>query len=471
MKFLSLILFFILFACTKEEFNQSTKTETSASNAIVVNVEERCTNFTPPPIDILLLIDNSRSINLILTTFKTALSNIVKAATGFHDFRIYIAPLVPKENEAEIDKKQFQLITNSPINLPITTKIVGLNDVKIPGEFYDLDAEQGISRSIALLKTNSKISSGSNLLNIFREKAYSMVILLSNGDDRTFKQDAYGNLIDDGTFNQLKNELLGIKTSLNSLSLRFLTVVNHTSCGASVPRPGEFYKQMSRSIYNAQNLTDSNGTTEDSYDMCSNSLETVFEEISKTVENFKRGHIYNKWPLGENLDFDPSKLVVVKKISGAQVPRDDNNGFKFIEQFQSNVNIREIPPVEPNIPAELYSGYFLELSGNGKVAYPDCLVVRKEDFDKFYGYIVLNDEPNPETLKIVINGKEIPQSDSNGWKFIGFQESVNTLVKSREDLSSITPGIFKTGYVIKLFGNAVYSDGAKVEVHFKGAPL
>jgi hypothetical protein len=477
MKLLILFLFLAsLTSCTKEEFNQSTKNEDQNAEPIRVVVEELCTGFTPPPVDILLLVDNTTSVNLIGPVFKESIRKIVQAASGFNDYRIYIAPLVPEQvsgGQSELAKKEYQLVTNSPSRLPITAQVRGIDDLVVPQATNRITTEKGMSRAIDLLKVNSRISSGSNLLNIFRDNAFTMVILVSNGDDRLITVDNVNNEIVGGQFNDIKNEFLGIKSTLNLLTMRFLTVVNHSQCGASVKRPGEYYKQMSKSIFNNQGLNAnlSNGTSTDSYDLCSGDFESIFGSIAEAVENLKRGHIYDRWPISNQLDFDPEKLVIVKKSTGESISRSSTNGFEFIDQPLTNVNIREFPPIEPNAPGEFYSGYFVDLNGSGKVSFPDCLVVRKEDFTKYYGYIVLQDKPNPDTLKVVINGQELANSDQNGWQYIGFQESVNILVKSNTDLSSITPGIFQSGYVIKLFGNAVYEDGAKVEVFFKGAPL
>src|SRR5690606_25165115 len=104
--------------------------------------------------------------------------------------------------------------------------------------------------------------------------------------------------------------------------------VNHTNCGTVVRDPGDRYMAMSRQIQSAQGINDNSG---DSYNLCSNNLETIFTGIARAIEKFKVGHVYNYWPLGPVLDFDPNKLSIKKKISGQTlVNGDSSNGFTVV---------------------------------------------------------------------------------------------------------------------------------------------
>ncbi|MCB9091878.1 MAG: hypothetical protein H6621_02885 [Halobacteriovoraceae bacterium] len=470
MKRILFALFLMLFACTKDEFTKTTKSGSGSSKPIKKSIEEKCSNFSPPPVDILLLLDNSSSTNFLQVNLKEAITSIANAASDFFDYRIYIAPLIPYTVETEDVKRSYQVITNVPSNLPISVHQVGINQLQGPPK-VNYNGEKGFARAYDMLYANSEVG-GQLPYPLFRNKAYTMVILISNGDDNDlWFTDNQGNKSDGGSFEGNKAKLLNLKSQMNAHNLRFITVVNHSTCGSTVRDPGERYKAMSNQIYIAQPITDDKTSTPDSYDLCKESFGDIFVNIAETIKQFNRGHIYKYWPLGDKLDFDPDKLIVKKKISGETLKRDDaSQGYTFLPDF-TTLNIREYPPVSSGIPAENYTGYFIELHNSAKVTYPECLIVTKEDFTKYYGYITIEDEPLENSIQVVINDKEIPQDKTNGWEYIGYKESVNLLVKSPANPASANPGIFRTGYVIKLNGSAIYTDGTKATVYYKGAPL
>ena len=56
----------------------------------------------------------------------------------------------------------------------------------------------------------------------------------------------------------------------------------------------------------------------------------------------------------------------------------------------------------------------------------------------------------------------VPVYLANGWEFIGFRTSQNIRVAP-----TASPGEFKTGYVLKLNGSAIYQSGQSITVDFK----
>ncbi len=468
-----LLLLFIIFACTKPPVGPVTTGPSIETPAIKVELTERCSNFTPTPVDILFVVDNSGSVPFIKADIVSAVKKIARAAGQFFDYRIYVVPLIPREGETHFVRRQYQLIQNKPSGVPLSASIISPEQISIPS-LLNRSAEHGFARVVDIIKSNSKIREPL-LDNIFRDKAFTMAIMLSNGDDNDFSSvDSQGNVLDNKFDTHLTN-FKNLKNSLEMKQFRFLSVVNHTKCGSTVFNPGQRYKTMSNQIYASQQILDSNNQSiPDSYDLCSADFDKIFDSVATTISNLKNGHTYKFWPLGESDDFDPSKLIVKKRITGEVLIQGNlSSGYTVLPNKETNFDIidRSVHANLQIVPAERYNGHFIELHGSGRVTYPDCLVVRKEDFDKFFGFVVWGDEfsePDPATLKLFIDGQEI---NENLWEYQGHQASVNLLVKSKTDLSAFTPGIFETGFTIKLKEGAVHSDGAKIEVRYKARKI
>ncbi len=472
MKYLGLIL--ILFACTKVPVGPVTTGPSQDIPEVKVEVREQCSNFTPTPVDILMLVDNSGSVPFLKADLANAVRKIAKAAGQFFNYRIYIAPLIAPPGETIEQRRQYQLIQNSPTGSQLSAQVITPDQISI-ANLRNVPRELGFRRARDMIKANSFIERPF-LDNVFRKEAYQMTILISNGDDDDYDFiDMFGNKKDRNSFATRLSELQTLKASLSLKQMRFITVVNHNKCGTTVREPGLRYKAMSAHIYSGQQINDSNvSLTPDSYNLCGSNLDNVFDRLAETVKNFKKGHTYKFWPLGQSSDFDPEKLVVRKKISGETLQKDNTfSGFTVLPNFTPGLDIidRSVHPSTQAVPAENYSGFFVELHGAGRVTYPDCLIVRKEDFDKFFGFVVWGEgfsEPDLSTLKVFINGQEIAKSL---WEYMGHQESVNVLVQGASNLSAATPGIFKTGFTIRLKQGAVHSDGDKVEVRYKAKTL
>jgi len=478
MKYLGLIL--LLFACTNVPVGPVTTGPSQDIPEVKVEVQEQCSNFTPTPVDILMLVDNSGSVPFLKADLTSAVRKIAKAAGEFFNYRIYIAPLIAPSGETTEMRRQYQLIQNSPTGSQLSAQVITPDQISI-SNLRNVSRELGFRRAVEMIKANSFVERPF-LDNVFRKDAYQMTILISNGDDDDFDFiDMFGNKKDRNSFATRLSELQTLKSTFSLKQMRFITVVNHSQCGTTVREPGVRYKAMSAHIYSGQQINDSNvSVTPDSYNLCGSNLDSIFEKLAETVSNFKKGHTYQFWPLGLDRDFDPDKLVVRKKVSGETLTKDNLfSGYTIVPNFLTaaqnptslDIIDRRVHPSTEAVAPEIYTGYFLELHGAGRVTYPDCLIVRKEDFDKFYGFVVWGEgfsEPDLSTLKLFINGNEV---DSSLWSYMGHQSAVNVLVQSTTNLSAATPGIFKSGFTIRLKEGAVHSDGDKVEVRYKAKTL
>lgn len=474
---LAVLIFVLIFSsCTKEDFTRTTVSTEEKVEPVKFEEVSGCSSYSPPPLDILILYDNSTSLYFFKRNVKSAIRELVAKIGNFKDFNICIAPLVYQGDPSKEFKCQNYVTTSGNVPLSLADVHVGANGVIIDGVTTNVYIEKGFERVYQFVK-NNKVSAPV-VSPVFRDNAVTVAIVVSNGDDTDVCRDSWGNVSECGKINHWSSQIMSLKTELSLKQIRYFSVINSgavSTCSGTSRYSGERYKLLSKIIYNSQGLSTDNRSSADSYDLCTVDLNVIFSQIASSIDQYKVGHIYNSWPVGNMTGKDPAKLKVWKGINKTPLTLGDiNNGFVY-DPSTGSKNIREFPAVSSISPAENAVGPFINLFGSAKVTYPECLYIKKEDFTKYYGYIVLPDEPDLNHLKVIIDGKEIAQDNTNGWGYMGFKPSVYLLVKSPQDLSPgpIPPEgatkYFKSGYVIKLFGSAVYTDGAKIEVLYKKA--
>ncbi len=108
----------------------------------------------------------------------------------------------------------------------------------------------------------------------------------------------------------------------------------------------------------------------------------------------------------------------------------------------------------------------IQLHGDAKVSYPECIIAKTRTPTEYFGYAVLPREPQLGTVKIEINGSPVPNGGANGWSYEGYLVNKNVKVPGPENVS-IEPPMMKTGYFIKLNGTSIISNGDQVEVFYK----
>ena len=133
----------------------------------------------------------------------------------------------------------------------------------------------------------------------------------------------------------------------------------------------------------------------------------------------------------------------------------------------------DIPTREFPTPAgERFTGHVIELFGNGRVTFPECLVVRTQAPADFFGFLSMNREPDLSSIQLTIDGTVIPQSTTNGWEYIGFRQAQNIKVLSRTQPNQPgLPPIEQSGYFIRLHGNAIFTNGSNANLVFRPATL
>ena len=217
----------------------------------------------------------------------------------------------------------------------------------------------------------------------------------------------------------------------------------------------------------------------DSYDLCDQKPKDFFRQIVNDMNQFRISFKYQYWPLGDMTNIDPKQLKVFHSTTGKEIP---NSSYQYIPETDSR-NILLPVPTNGQEASEVVSGPFIKLLTADLVQWPECLLVQKSAFPKFYGHFVLKDQPRLDSIVIYKQGKKMAQLSTasaineSGWRYEGFRESQLLLIASPVDRSipnfsaAELDTYRRAGYVITLYGDAVYTDGEKLEVYFKKAPI
>ena len=187
--------------------------------------------------------------------------------------------------------------------------------------------------------------------------------------------------------------------------------------------------------------------------------------VNESIHHELVGHKYDHWKISSASEADiQTDDIVVTKVSpnGAEVniPAGGPNGFEYLG-YKSGINTR----YEPD-EGEPVSGLVIKLNGSAKLSYPDCIKAKTRTPTEYFGFVALPREPQVGTIKIEINGKTLASSSENGWTYLGYRDSKNIKVGGPENVAT-TPGLFKSGYFIKMHGSAVFSNGDKINVYYK----
>lgn len=489
------ILFIYAVACSKQEFAANKNKDAYSTSPITQDSVTLYSNSTliKPPVDFLILWDNSGSMNYIPEGQKQVLQETIKNVSSRFDYHILVAPLIMVDSTS---LAYSTLVVTDPTSISgnataILKDVSHINDSftglpSAPGSF-----ENGLTRVNSLLTNNQ----GNG---IFRKGAYTIVVIMSNGDDTSWIINGdNGPSLRKAFLDQKKAELKSIKENqLYSLMFRVMTLVPHSpdlssdpswknqpdSYKAAYPNlcPGSgnkeanfLYKDVSSYFY-ALSPYKNAPTSTDSYDICTSSYENLYRGINDAIQDVLIKHKYNYWPVASANTEDSinvSKIRVWKGIFGGtetELSQGSVDGFEWFGCSSTPRPTRYSPSI-----GEYYAGCMLKLNGAAEVIYPYYLKVVTEKPAEYYGYIQLSSSPMIGTIKVEINGAVIPElatngwqlkSATNGWQLIGYRASQNIKVVSTSNLSEAYPASYKSGYFLKLYGSAVYSNGATVKV-------
>jgi|GEM_PF-591492 len=496
----------LLASCSDPQFGSSRGQLQEQTPGLKTSSSSMCSDFTlvRPQVDLLFLWDNSSSSVFINNKTKNALNSIVNKVSQRFDYHIMLAPLLSTgsvNSDAKLVTYDTAGLNSSAMNMRIN-RSQAANALNFPSASGNLEA--GLERSRQILASN--ISNG-----VFRQGAYTIVVLMSTEDDNSYVS---GNYISSSQrrdyVDEKVHQLLCLRgnyngsygsncsgPSLNSSMMRFISIVANNSNRCSQngvvqnANAGVAYEMASSFIYSQgytnsnPNHFDQNGARTqnrgsesyplyDSTDICNGDYNGIFDGVNSVIQDRVIAHKYRYWPVaGPVADVD-SNTIEVKSSNGQQLfhlppsathPNDD--GFKYIGNTTRNTRY------QPS-PGEPHTGHLIELYGNARVTYPECLKVSFTQNEEYYGHVHLTGRPLESSIELKINGVNIPMcssasSCSNGYVFL------NTPSTSTRNIKIVSPSDHspdienpdtRTGYFLKLFGNAVYSNGDNVNVNW-----
>ncbi|WP_412471967.1 hypothetical protein [Halobacteriovorax sp. RT-1-4] len=528
-KILLVLTLLFMASCAKEEFATRKNSDSFGTDPTQTVNSEMCSKFTyiRPPVDLLFVWDNSRSTSFISSQTKTALNNVVNNIADRFDYQVLMAPLIGSGNNetyffsrSGINPSGVTTISRYAASNVISnfsgatgTEEAGLTRIRDLVKLNQLNGalRKGAHTIIVIMSNeddNSWVPSGSGVSG--RHPIGERYMKGISHDLLCMRGNYNGSLYDQSVFSNEEKAMFGITRTtyatfnrtcsnvgnyeLDSSMMRFISLapsVQPSSYNCPQISKGElnyYYHKASDLIYNQpySNITGSNPYPfprssnsyngfgyNDNINVCTQSnFNNIFDHVNNSIVDAILKHKYNYWKVAEpGALIDTSSLIITKYVRGSSqagtpILEGMSNGYTYIGE-RGNFATRYSPSV-----GEEHSGHIIRLNGNAIVEYPECLVVSYQTPQNFYGYVKLNSKPVESSITLKINGQTINKSSTNGWQLMksgsnpAYYSNFNIKVTSPTDDTPATPVMNETGYFLKLYGNAVYSDGANVEVNF-----
>lgn len=466
-KFLSLALLFTLISCGKEQFGSTPASESSSTSGVQVyeNLSCAASTLVKPPVDIVYVVDNSTSTNYIQSNIKSAIQQTVNSVSTQFDYRIIGTPLISS------DTNDLQVLASSPTSIPSafsSKKIISSSEFNFFMNTVPTVQEQGFLRVKNFV--NAHISSG-----LLRQQAHTIIILVSNGYDTDTTTTTGGAVIPQtsgSAFSSYKTSFFGFKAALTAKQVRFMSVVSHQSASSCsiTANPGATYKEMSRLMYINSNASD-NGSYNDSYDLCNNGFSSLFTGVNSSIQQVLQPHKYNRWPVTFTSGSLNTGDIEVYKVSGSTRTL-LNSGSQWSLITNSSCGSPCNTRIEPTVGEPTSAPNIIEFNGTSNyITYPDCVVVKGRDYVEYFGYIVINREPDlTKSVAVTINGSQLSSAD---WTYVGYKGSASPgfNIKVPYNGSPDTPAVYRSGYMFQIKNNKYYKSGDSVEVYYQPAGI
>lgn len=466
MKSLLLVSSLLLFAsCGKEQFGTATQQSSDTLKSRESYDFSFQTNKTllVPKVDILYVVDNSRSTYHMQDSLKTSVANTVQKISGSFDYRVISTPLI---SDSLTD---YYVYTNSTDALPSTSNIVPTTNALLNPIFNNPQdgIEKGLARTISFMDHHE--TSG-----LLRKGAYHLVILVSNGRDEeveitvnTAGKTELATVSENGQqvtlFSKRLTSFTQLKNRLESLQLRLFSVTASSVCQENWRSSVKSYQDMSRSLYALSGATDS--SSQDVYDLCGSGFTSLFEGVNRSIQKQLVPHQYRYIPITfaeNNQEVDIDAIRVTKISNGVATQLVKNTDWKY-EYYSSPTSkpTRE----EPSVGEYVTGHHFIKLTQ--LLTYPDEIRVTSTSLIEYFQYVVIPKAAKDDGMIVVrVNGQEIPKSAIS---YEGFK--ANTNIKVVVNGSSSSP-VLKTGYFIKITNPTYYfKSGDSVDVSYNPAPL
>ena len=447
---------FLLNTCGEDQFGAIRNQGSETARARTSFTQPRCSNFTlvKPAVDFLFVWDNSSSQFFLSPESKTALNNMVTKVSNQFDFRILMAPM--------LGSGQKYYLANSIISAPSDLNRVYSElaaDTLNNFSTNDASTEAGVQKSIDLIKAYKGT--------FFRDHAYLIVVLMSNEDDDSWQTG--GSTYEQFTGNSPEKQkyidarVADFSALKNALSTKYLRFISLTGSNANV------YREVSRRVHGSSGLSqEQRSPSSDNYNIENGNFKSAFNSINNSIQKTLIKHKYDYWPVaGPNSPDIATNEITVLKNGNISVPENSSNGFTYIGE-RTNQNTRYEPT-----PGEPFTGKLIQLHGNARITYPDCLTVKTTTPKEYFGYIPLAARPVKSSIKLSIDGKAIYESKSNGWELLSnscgdpvHYKNKNIQITSMSDDTPKSPGLNKSGYMLKLHGFAVYTNSSEIKFNY-----
>lgn len=493
--FMGFTLIMSLLSCAKEEFTANKGRQSSAVSAAPTTSLTSCAQHTliSPKVDVLLLWDNSSSALFINSSTKSSFNQLITSVSENFDYHILSAPLISTNSsnslyEASLVAKNASSVSGNATGI-LRTKDQAASSLNFTS--VSTSSEPGIDRVTSIIEANR--SNG-----IFRNDAYTIIVVMSNGDDTSCENETmYNQCTTSQAISLLQpkiNKLLCLRgnssgsscsgiTTMNSSMMRFINISALTSCNSAFGKINTRYREVAKKIYEApynngwplpnDNLnpfTSGGIQYPDSYNICSISFSNIFDGVNNAIKQTLIKHVYDYWPVAGLTDSVDPDTIRVTRIGINNVATDlinnsyssgtPTSGFRYIGD-QINHSTRLLPTV-----GEPFTGKMIQLFSppstygtHDQVIYPECLKVTYTATQSKYGYIYLqNGEPHVSTIEVRVNGNLVPQNATNGWNYMGLQliGAIDTNNYKIVNYPYSSPP--QSGYFLRLNGTAQFSN-------------
>lgn len=472
--FTSLLFLVALTGCGKEQFGSTPQNTSTQTDPLKSFQHQSCSTYTliKPKVDIVYVVDNSASSGYFTGDIKKAIQNTINSLSQDFDYRVVKTPLI----ETDSVNEDYQVMSNSP-------ELAGINNSKIvnsTSEFTFFENASGGGQEPGLSRVQSFLSYHAG--NLLRTKAYTIVVLVSNGYDTELEKSAgYGNneTIPDNTkynsiFTSLKN-LAKVSSPLSPLQLRLITATAHTSCKSGWLSSQKSYVKMSKDLYLASGASDQNSSaTPDSYDLCSTNVANIFKSINSAIHQVRIDHSYRYWPINfaENNESVSLAEIQVKRVApdGTKTDLVRNTDWTYVDKVTPQlVDTRELPTLgEP-----ILGRHFIRFN-NKLIKFPDCVLITSVSRTELFEYIALPSKPQTTSSGkvsgiIKVNGVALPEGVMDPPKLIFTTHNIKADYPTPGDNN---PPVIRSGFMIKINNPAYYyKSGDNLEMSYLPAGI
>lgn len=460
-------LFTLLFlaSCGAEQFGTAASQDKNTVTAPTNFEQTTCSTYTliKPKVDILYVVDNSTSTYYLADDIKTSIKNTVDSVSQQFDYRIIGTPLLSTSTT------DYQVLTNSNDTLPIPNKkVISSSELTFFTNTQPGSNEPGLARIVNFLDSNRL---GTNPL--FRQGAYHLVVLISNGRDTDVEYQINVNgatAVNQSTYDARLASFKSLKTSLNSRQLRLFAVTpQQYECKPGWLDSTKSYGQMAKDLYNYSGATDS--SSYDVFNLCTSGITTVFASVNSSIKQIMIPHTYRYSPMTFAKATDTRNSfgdITVYKISNNVATQMPSSAWTYYENSSGGSLVTQEPPIS-GTGDPVTGKHFVRFTDGNLITYPDCVQIKSSSRTEYFKYVVIQKAMNTTLGGAVrVNGNALP---SSAWTYRGNLSNTN-IKADYPNTGDQYPAVLKSGFMIEITDpQYYYKSGDTVDVSYVGAAI